>query len=482
MQKYPSLNPSQEFDRSITITNLKLSHLEYKNVEGKNLFERVKGFQNLVGSLRKQKIILYERRNMSPPAQECYGMDDYGDIFYGINFASADYLGLCTNEQAKEAAATAAQEYSVNSCGAPLAFGASKYYMQLKEELKDYWGMNEVILYSAGWLAGFGVIKGLIRPYDFVIMDELCHNCLTEGAFAATKNVSRVPHLSLEAMEKKLSETRTANPDACILVVTEGLFSMDSDYTDLVALQKLTMKYEAFLLIDCAHDFGCMGKSGKGVFEQQGLQDFSNVLLMSGGSKCLSTNVGWVACNSFEVIDYLKFFSSAYMFTNSVNPVQCATALAQLRILKSEVGNRLRVKVLENYHYMKKELNARGYQIIGYPSPILPLLIGNELVCRVVTRLMIDEGIHCNGIEYPIVRMGQARLRVNLQPQHTKEHLDTFIETFHFCFVKATKIVEESLEKYQLALEQQEQAQETKDNQNKANFNDNRMELKKPNL
>lgn len=99
------------------------------------------------------------------------GMDDYGDIFYGINFASADYLGLCTNDQAKvfhlikiqQAAEEAARDYSVNSCGAPLAFGASKYYMQLKEELKDYWEMHDVLLYSAGWLAGFGIIKGLIR-------------------------------------------------------------------------------------------------------------------------------------------------------------------------------------------------------------------------------------------------------------------------------------------------------------------------------
>ncbi|CAD8074028.1 unnamed protein product [Paramecium sonneborni] len=481
MKKYPSTNPVDEFNRNVTITNLKLNHLEYRNVEGKNLFERVKGYQDLIGQFRKQKIILYERRNMSAPGQECYGMDDYGDIFYGINFASADYLGLCTNEQAKEAAATAAQEYSVNSCGAPLAFGASKYYMQLKEELKDYWNMKEVIIYSAGWLAGYGVVKGLIRPYDFVIMDELCHNCLTEGAHAATKNVFRVTHLSLEAMEKKIYEVRQDNPDACILVVTEGLFSMDSDYTDLVALQKITQKYEAFLLIDCAHDFGCMGKTGKGVFEIQGLQDFSNVLLMSGGSKCLSTNVGWVACNSFEVIDYLKFFSSAYMFTNSVNPVQCATALAQLRILNSEVGVRLRTQVLQNYHYMKKELNSRNYKILGYPSPILPLLIGDELTCRIVTRLMLDEGIHCNGIEYPIVKMGQARLRVNLQPQHSKDQMDTFIETFDFCFKKATQITQDSLERYQLYLEQQEQSK-SKNNLNQVNFNETKMELKKPNL
>jgi len=96
---------------------------------------------------------------------------------------------------------------------------------------------------------------------------------------------------------------------------------MDSDYVDLVELQKITKKYDSFLMIDAAHDFGCMGENGRGVFEIQGLSDFSNVILMSGGSKCLSTNMGWAACNNKDVIDYLKFFSSAYMFTNSINPI-----------------------------------------------------------------------------------------------------------------------------------------------------------------
>lgn len=129
------------------------------------------------------------------------------------------------------------------------------------------------------------------------------------------------------------------------------------------------------------------------------------MILMSGGSKCLSTNVGFAACNDPDVIDYLKFFASAYMFTNSINPIQCTTALAQLRILRGGLGARLRKKVLENYHYMSKELRSRGYKILGYPCPIMPLLVGQEFVCRIVTRLMLDEGIHCNGIEYPIVKM-----------------------------------------------------------------------------
>jgi glycine C-acetyltransferase len=121
-------------------------------------------------------------------------------VIYGINFASADYLGLAQNDFAKEAAISAARDFGCNSAGSPLAFGATKYYIQLKDELADFWGVKSIMIYSAGWLAGYGVIKGLVRDYDFVIMDQLSHNCLQEGANAATKNVIKFPHLNAAAM------------------------------------------------------------------------------------------------------------------------------------------------------------------------------------------------------------------------------------------------------------------------------------------
>lgn len=130
--------------------------------------------------------------------------------------------------------------------------------------MADFWGVKSILIYSAGWLAGFGVIKGLVKEDDYVIMDQLSHNCLQEGAYAATKNVVKFPHLNHAAMVEALIKTRETNPDNAILVVTEGLFSMDSDTPDLVETQKICKKYNAFLLIDCAHDFGCMGDGGKG--------------------------------------------------------------------------------------------------------------------------------------------------------------------------------------------------------------------------
>ena len=183
--------------------------------------------------MKKSELWLYTRRTLSPPSSECYAMDEYGGVYYGLNFASADYLGLSQDEESKEAAIYAAKDYGVNSCGSPLALGGHKYYYQLIEELKEFWGVKHCMLLSAGWMAGFGCIKGLVKPKDHVILDKLCHNCLWEGARSATRNCYRVKHLDNKAMEDKISEVRKNFPSEGILVVTEGLFSMDADTPNL---------------------------------------------------------------------------------------------------------------------------------------------------------------------------------------------------------------------------------------------------------
>jgi glycine C-acetyltransferase len=223
-------------------------------------------------------------------------------------------------------------------------------------------------------------------------MDRLSHNCLQEGANASTKNIHKFNHLDQEEMTKMLVNLRKKDPENAILVITEGLFSMDSDSPDLLAYQRICKENNAFLLIDCAHDFGHIGEKGRGFWEVQGLTDLSNVILLGTGSKCLSTNIGFVGCNNPNVIEYLKYYSSAYMFTNAINPVQAATSLANLGILRSENGRQLRLKVLENYHYLKGELKKNGRTVFGNPCAILPVFIGNEVVSRLVSRLMMDMG------------------------------------------------------------------------------------------
>ena len=187
-------------------------------------------------------------------------------------------------------------------------------------------------------------------------MDQLSHNCLVEGARAATKNITRFDHLSHESMLEALKEVRESDPDNAILVITEGLFSMDSDTPDINKTQQACKKYNAFMMLDCAHDFGCMGENGRGMWEVQNLKDRSNVIMIGTGSKCLSTNIGFAACDDPKVIEYLKIESSTYKYTNALTPIQAATSLSNLRILNSELGKQKRRRVLENYKYLRTKL------------------------------------------------------------------------------------------------------------------------------
>jgi len=414
--------------------------IEYFRTKGSDIFARTQPYVDWVTKQKDLELWLYDKRTMSAPMAECKGVDEYGNEFYGPNFASADYMGLSHHPSAKEAAIKALTEYGIGSGGSPLAFGVHKYYTQLRLELANHWDVKGVIIYSTGWLAAYGVIKGLIREHDHVILDNLAHNCLREGASNSTKNIHMVDHLSNQAMIQKMKEIREKRPKDGILVVTEGLFSMDSDTPDLNELQQECKKYKAFLMIDCAHDFGCMGATGKGTWELQNLKDKSNVIFTATGSKSFSTNVGFAGCDDLNVIEYLKIFSTPYMFINSISPIQAATALANLRVIRGEEGRQRRERVQTLCKYARKKFEEKGFKCLGYPSPILPVLIGNEVVTKIAVRLMLDEGVVVNGIEFPVVSKGQARLRVCIMPLHEEKHIDVLVETFERCYKKSIEI------------------------------------------
>lgn len=419
--------------------------LEYFRTKGSDIFNRTIPYVEWVNKQKDLELWLYDKRTMTAPKAECKGVDEYGNEFYGPNFGTADYLGLSHHPKAKEAAIAALTEYGIGSGGSPLAFGVHKYYTQLREELAAHWNVKGVIIYSTGWLAAYGAIKGLIREHDHVIMDSLAHNCLREGASNSTRNIHMVEHLNNKAMIDKMMEIRKNKPDAGILCVTEGLFSMDSDTPDLNELQLECKKNGAFLMIDCAHDFGCMGKTGKGTWELQNLKDKSNVIFSATGSKSFSTNCGFVGCDDPNVIEYLKIFSTPYMFINSISPIQAATALANLNIIRGEEGVQRRAKIQELCKYARTKFEELGYKCLGYPSPILPVLIGNEIISRITVRLMLDEGVVVNGIEFPVVSKGQARLRVCIMPDHQRKHIDVLVETFDRCIEKAKIIFEKQI-------------------------------------
>lgn len=312
----------------------------FRPLKGVDIFQRLEPFNNWKSVISKERLWFFEKSSISAPTSYCSGIDHSNCPIKGVNFASQDYLSLSSHPAIKEAAIKAIQEYGVHSAGSPAGFGNTKFSMHLEGVISRFVSMESVTLYPTGWGAGFGVLSGLIRPKDYVLMDQLSHACLREGAIAATQNVSFFPHLDNGAVEQKLKAIRVEDKEHAILVVTETLFSMDSDSPNLEELQAICHRYGAFLLVDIAHDLGCLGETGKGILEDQRMIGKVD-LLIGSFSKTFASNGGFIAANSKAVKEYLSFFSGPRIFSNALSPVQTAAVIQAFEIIGNKEGQYL---------------------------------------------------------------------------------------------------------------------------------------------
>ena len=215
----------------------------------------------------------------------------------------------------------------------------------MQEKLAAFVGAKEVILFPTGWAAGFGAIQGLVRAHDHILIDILAHGCLQEGAKNATGNVRSFSHRNNGHVERLLKKIRAVDSKNLILVVTEALFSMHADIPDLRELQGICREYEATLLVDVAHDLGCMGPGGAGVLGMQNLLGSIDVV-MGSFSKTIASNGGFVAVQNREGRDYLKVFASSALLSNALSPAQAAVVGTALDIVASPEGEDLRGALL----------------------------------------------------------------------------------------------------------------------------------------
>jgi len=282
--------------------------------------------------------------------------------------------------------------------------------------------MNEVALFPTGWAAGYGVIKGLVRSSDHIVMDNLSHTCLQEGAMAATRNISMFRHLQVDECREKLRAIRAQDTQNGIMVVTEGLFSMDSDTPDLVALQDLCHEYGATLMVDVAHDLGCLGEDGRGHI---GLQNMLGKidLVMGSFSKTFGSNGGFVACGSRAIKEYLRFYSPPCTFSNALSPVQAAIVMKAFEIIDSAEGRSLRTALMSNILSLRRQLTAADLTVYGDPSAIVCVKMGNEGLARLVGRRLPELGLIANLVEFPAVPKGQARFRMQVMARHTEQNI-----------------------------------------------------------
>jgi len=399
---------------------------DYRDLRGTDLLGRVEHFFRWQDLRRQHHLWPYSRATEEAPKAACAAREDTGEHFAGVNFGSQDYLSLASHPAIKEAAKAAIDAYGVHSAGSAAFIGNTGYSLALERSIADFLGMEHVVLYPTGWAAGFGVIKALVRPDDHVVMDGLCHSCLQEGAFAATRNVHLHGHLNIGSARRHLARIRGRDTENAVLVVTESLFSMDSDTPDIAALQELCREFNATLLVDCAHDLGNLGEDGRGHIGLQHMIGRVDIV-MGSFSKTFGSNGGFVACKSPAVREYLKYYSAPQTFSNALSPVQAAVVLKAFEIVKSAEGRALRAELMGNIVYLRGKLQAAGFEVIGDPSAIVPVMMCEEGLARLVASRLPELGVVANLVEYPAVAKGSARFRFQVMAKHSKANVDDVV-------------------------------------------------------
>ena len=416
---------------------------DFRYIPGSNIIDRVSGFYEWQERRRAIGAWPLGRSTETGAHTRCSARTDEGAMFEGVNFASQDYLSLSSHPDIVDTAMQVMRDFGVHSAGSPALVGNTSMSIALEEKIANFLGASHVALFPTGWAAGFGVINGLVRASDHIVMDALSHACLQEGAQAATRNIHLFRHNQIDGVRSKLEKIRATDRENGILVVTESLFSMDSDTPDIAALQALCHEYDATLVVDVAHDLGNLGPNGRGFIEIQNM--LGNVdLVMGSFSKTFASNGGFVASNRRSIKEYLRYYSSPNTFSNAMSPVNAAIVTKAFEIVESPEGAQLRDKLMGNISMLRTLLNQCGLETYGDPSAIVCVKMGSEALARLTSRRLPSMGLLANLVEFPAVPKGQARFRLQVMAKHSPHDVFDAVRRLQ-ASVDAARIEEQAL-------------------------------------
>jgi len=397
---------------------LRGSSFDYLTQPGTDLAAKAQAFHAWVQTRVSHGVFPYAKRLGGRPGATAELTLLDGRRHVGLNFSSQEYLSLAHHPSVCAAARAAMDRYGVHSAGSTALAGNVEETAALEAELAELLRMPEVLLFPTGWAAGFGAIKGLIRESDHIVIDQLAHNCLHEGARASTPNIHLHRHLDVDHVERLLKRLRQRDPRNGILVVTEGCFSMDADAPDIRRLQALAREHGALLMVDVAHDLGSLAPGGGGQLELQGMLGQVD-LVMGSFSKTFASNGGFVATHDRAIKEYLRFYAAPNTFSNALSPLQVAIVRACVAIVRSAEGAERRERLMRAILGLRNALTEQGISVLGHPSPIVPVMLGHDALARVASHEMAQAGLLANLVEYPAVSLNSARLRMQVMADHT---------------------------------------------------------------
>jgi 8-amino-7-oxononanoate synthase len=335
-----------------------------------------------------------------------------------VMMGSNNYLGLTSHPKVKEAAIAATRKYGTGCAGSRLLNGTLDIHTRLEERLADFMNLKATLVFSTGYGVNVGVLSCLLDRHDVALLDKMDHASILDGVRLSYGKAVKFRHNDPDDLEKKL---QNVGDNKGKLIVVDGVFSMEGDIAPLPEIAKHKRTYGAGLFVDEAHSLGVFGEHGRGITEHFGLEDDVD-LVMGTFSKSLATVGGFIAADDPAIIEYIKHNARAQVFTAAIPPGAAAAVEAALDVLEAEPERRQ--QLWDNTNYMKKELEGLGFETCGSQSPIIPLLIGDDMATYQMASRLQEEGVFVNAVVTPAVPPGHGVIRTSYMATHTREHLD----------------------------------------------------------
>ncbi|MFN6137490.1 MAG: glycine C-acetyltransferase [Planctomycetota bacterium] len=334
-----------------------------------------------------------------------------------LNLCANNYLGLAQHPEVRQAADDALARWGYGMASVRFICGTQTIHKQLEDQLSQFLGFEDTILYNSCWDANGGLFETILGPEDAIISDELNHASIIDGIRLCKAQRFRYKNNSMEDLRAKLQEAKSAR---FRLIATDGVFSMDGTIADLASICQLADEYDALVMVDDSHAVGFVGPKGRGSHEHCGVVDRIDIMTGTLG-KALGGASGGYTSGKAEMVELLRQRSRTYLFSNTIAPPVVAGAIRALELLQG--STQLRDRLESNTAFFRTEMKRRGLNILDGVHPIVPVMIGDASLAGKVAQSMLAEGIYVIGFSYPVVPQGKARIRTQVSAAHSTEQL-----------------------------------------------------------
>ena len=341
-----------------------------------------------------------------------------------VNFCANNYLGLANHPALIAAAKKGLDERGFGMASVRFICGTQDIHKQLEQQISEFLGTEDTILYSSCFDANGGLFETLLTDEDAIISDALNHASIIDGVRLSKARRYRYANNNMKELESCLQQSQDAR---FRLIATDGVFSMDGVIADLKGICDLAEKYNALVMVDDSHAVGFIGENGAGTPEYHNVIDRVDIITGTLG-KAMGGASGGYTSGRKEIIQWLRQRSRPYLFSNSVAPSIVSASLQTIKLLKESQD--LRQKLKENSDYFRSSLQQAGFRLTGADHPIIPVMIGDAALGAQMAERLLEEGIYVIGFSFPVVPRGEARIRTQISAAHTRSQLDHAIEAF----------------------------------------------------